>query len=105
MKTMVTFTVAGQATAGKFFVVFTGDPKPTGIAPNDTEQDHRDACIANISPRERFKRLVGGIIPFVFAIAILAWQISAGVDRLWRLPLLLLFAAAASGYFQWREKT
>ena len=102
---MVTFIVAGQGTAGKFFVVLTGDPKPTGITPNDTEQDHRDACIANISPRERFKRLMGGIIPFVVALAILAWQVSADVDRLWRLPLLLLFAAAASGYFQWRDKT
>ena len=102
---MVTFNVYGQGTAGNFFVALTGDPKPTGITPNDTEQNPRDACIANISPRERFKRLMGGIIPFVFAFAILAWQLSGDVDRLWRLPLLLLFAAAASGYFQWREKT
>jgi hypothetical protein len=100
---MVTFNVAGQGTAGKFFVVLTGDPKPTEIIPDDTEQDHRDTCIANISPRERFKRLMGGIIPFVVAFAILAWQISAHVDHLWRLPLLLVFAA--SGYFQWRDKT
>jgi hypothetical protein len=105
MKTMVMFNVSGQGPAGKFLVMLTGDPKSTGVTPNDTEQDNRDACIANIGPRERFKRLMGGIIPFVFALAILAWQISADVDRLWRLPLFLLFVAATSGYFQWRDKT
>jgi hypothetical protein len=64
-----------------------------------------EVCIANISPRERLKRLIGGAIPFVIALAILAWQVSTHVDRLWRLPLFLLFMAAAAGYFQWRDKT
>ena len=64
-----------------------------------------ETCIANISPRERMRRLIGGVIPFVIALAILAWMISADVNRLWRLPLFILFDAAASGYFQWSDKT
>jgi hypothetical protein len=72
-----------------------------------SDHDHEvgEICIANISPRERLKRLIGGVIPFVIALGILAWMISADVDRLWRLPLFLLFVAAASGFFQWRDKT
>jgi hypothetical protein len=105
MKTIVTFDVFGNGTARKFLGVLIEDPKSTGLTPNDTEHDNEDACIANISPRERLKRLMGGVIPFVFALAILAWQITADVDRLWRLPLFILFVAAASGYFQWRDKT
>ncbi len=64
-----------------------------------------DVCIANISPRERLKRLIGGVIPFVIAVSILTLLIVIHADRWWRLPLFLLFAAAASGFFQWRDKT
>ena len=64
-----------------------------------------EACIANISPRERLKRLIGGVIPFIFALVILTWLISVSANRLWRLPLFLLFMAAGSGFFQWRDKT
>ena len=94
-----------QHQAFKPLGVLTGDPKSTGATPNDTEQDNGDACIANIRPRERLKRLIGGVIPFVVALAVLACQITADVDRLWRLPLFILFVAAASGFFQWRDKT
>lgn len=75
---------------------------PTG---GDEGEGASSACIANISPRERLRRLISGVIPFVIALAILAWQISANADRLWRLPLFLLFVVAASGFFQWRDKT
>jgi hypothetical protein len=64
-----------------------------------------EVCIANISPGERLKRLIGGVVPFVIALAILAWLILADVDRLWRLPLFILFMGAGSGFFQWRDKT
>ena len=63
-----------------------------------------EVCIANISPRERLKRLIGGVIPFVIALAILTWLILADVNRLWRLPLFILFMGAGSGFFQWRDK-
>jgi hypothetical protein len=48
---------------------------------------------------------MGGVIPFVLALGILSWQISTDVQRLWRLPLFILFVSAASGFFQWRDKT
>ncbi len=72
-------------------------------------QGHADSsgevCIANISPRERRKRLIGGILQFVITLAILVALIATSADRLWRLPLLFLFWGAATGYFQWRDKT
>jgi hypothetical protein len=68
-------------------------------------KEQADVCIANISPSERLRRLIGGVIPFVVALAILTWLILADVNRLWRLPLFILFMAAGSGFFQWRDKT
>lgn len=71
-----------------------------------TEPKWNDAsCISNISPPERRKRLLSGVVGFVVALAILAVLLAAGADRLWRLPLFLLFWAAAIGYFQWRDQT
>jgi len=78
--------------------------RDTGQMP-EVHTETEDVCIANISPRERLKRLIGGVIPFVMALGILAWLISTNADRLWRLPLFFLFVAAASGFFQWRDKT
>jgi hypothetical protein len=72
---------------------------------NKNEEESGEVCIANISPRERLKRLVGGIIPFVLALGVLTWLMSIDANRLWRLPLFILFVAAASGFFQWRDKT
>jgi hypothetical protein len=62
-------------------------------------------CIANISPRERRKRLASGVIMFAVSLAILLALLATGVDRWWRLPLLLLFWGAAAGFFQWKDKT
>ena len=85
--------------------MLTQNSKPEPFSPNDHEHENGEVCISNISPRERLKRLIGGVIPFGIAVIILTWQISTDVNRLWRLPLFLLFVAAASGYFQWRDKT
>jgi hypothetical protein len=74
-------------------------------APGDREHGAGSVCIANINSRERMKRLISGVVPFVIALAILIWLIAANADRLWRLPLFLLFVVAASGYFQWCDKT
>ena len=72
-------------------------------------QGHADSggevCIANISPRERRKRLAAGVIMFVISLGVLAALIATGADRWWRLALLPLFWGAASGFFQWRDKT
>ncbi len=72
---------------------------PTG----DSETGEK--CIPNISPRERRKRLAGGLIMFVISLAVLTALIATGADRWWRLALLPLFWGAASGFFQWRDKT
>lgn len=75
------------------------------LSPKRNEEGIGEDCIANISPRERRKRLIGGVVQFVLTVGILAALIATGADRLWRLPLLLLFWGAASGFFQWRDKT
>jgi hypothetical protein len=62
-------------------------------------------CIPNISTTERRKRLNFGLMTLVISLAILAVMVVTGIDRLWRLPLLLLFWGAATGYFQWHDKT
>ena len=62
-------------------------------------------CIPNISGAERRKRLDAGIISLVIAFLILSILTVFGTDRWWRLLLLPLFALAATGYFQWSEKT
>ncbi len=80
---------------------FNGKPQ----ASNVPEHDEGEVCIANISPRERMKRLIGGVIPFVLALGILTLLLAIHADRLWRLPLFILFVGAASGFFQWRDKT
>jgi len=105
MKTIATFGASGGTIVQEFMRAITQGQKPESVSPNDHEHDNEEACIANISPRERVKRLIGGVIPFVLALAILTWLISTNADRLWRLPLFFLFVAAASGFFQWRDKT
>jgi uncharacterized membrane protein YkgB len=64
-----------------------------------------EVCIVNISTAERRKRLAGGIVAFTISLIVLAFLVTIGADRLWRLPLLFLFWSAASGFFQWRDKT
>jgi hypothetical protein len=74
---------------------------------NSSSQDDgvEEACVANISPLERQKRLRFGITQFIISLVILGALIAFGADRLWRLPLLFLFWASAVGYFQARDKT
>ena len=72
--------------------------------PLDSE-DNGEVCIANISPAERRRRLNFGLVMFAISLIVLAVLVVSGADRLWRLPLAFLFMAAASGYFQWQDKT
>ena len=71
---------------------------------NDKEDDG-EACIANISPLERQKRLRFGIRQFIFSLVILGILIVLHLNPLWRLLLLFMFWASAVGYFQARDKT
>ncbi len=64
-----------------------------------------DNCVPNISPRERRKRLISGLIMFVIGLVVLAGLRASAVNPVWRLGLFPFFAGAASGVFQWRDKT
>jgi hypothetical protein len=68
-------------------------------------QPNQETCIANISPRERQKRLIGGIVELVVGVAILALLVRLGVNPWWRLGLFIPFFGAGVGFFQWRDKT
>jgi hypothetical protein len=63
------------------------------------------ACVPNISPREGRKRLIGGLVQLTVALAVLAVLLLLGANRWWRLALFPVFWGAASGVFQWRDKT
>ena len=77
-----------------------------GFKPSSSaDEEGEEVCISNISPLERQKRLRFGISQFIITLAILGVLIAFDVDRLWRLPLLFMFWAAAVGYFQARDKT
>jgi hypothetical protein len=62
-------------------------------------------CIANISPRERRRRLAGGVISLAISLALLAILMVLGKPRLWRLALIITFGSAGAGFFQWYDKT
>ena len=62
-------------------------------------------CIPNISTRERRKRLASGAIMFMIGLVVLAVLMASGASQWWRLVLFIPFAGAASGFFQWRDKT
>ena len=70
-----------------------------------TDEETGEACISNISPVERQRRLRFGINQFIITLVVLGVLIVSGADRLWRLPLLFMFWAAVVGYFQARDKT
>ncbi len=78
--------------------------QPT-ILDTKPNQNAGEVCIANISTAERRKRLIFGLVTFAISLAVLAILVATGANRLWRLPLFLLFWSGASGYFQWRDKT
>ncbi len=72
-----------------------------------TLQQHavEEACIPNISTQERRKRLTFGVVAFVVTLVVLVGLMTIGASRWWRLLLLPLFMGAATGYFQWSDKT
>ena len=69
------------------------------------EEETNEVCIANISPKERQIRMWFGIVQFAISLVILVVLVVLDVNRLWRLPLMFMFWAAAIGYFQAKDKT
>ena len=72
------------------------NPEGTGVG---------EVCIANISPKERQKRMKFGVAQLAVTLVILAVLVVLDVNPLWRLPLYFFFSAAAAGYFQAKDKT
>ena len=64
-----------------------------------------DACVPNISPAERKKRMDFGILQLVITFGIFAIMLVFGVDKLWRLPLFAMFSSGAVSIFQALDKT
>lgn len=66
---------------------------------------HGETSIANIGPRQRRRRLIGGSVALGVAALLSAWLIAGDAPRWWRLLLVVPLFAAASGILQYREKT
>jgi hypothetical protein len=64
-----------------------------------------DTVCANIGPRERQRRLVGGFFFLAIAICVGGCLILFHAPRPWRLLVFLPTWAAAIGFFQVRAKT
>ncbi len=77
----------------------------TQLDPLGNNQGATEVCIANISPKERKKRLDFAIQYFIFTSVILVILLVLDVNPLWRLTLFLPLAASTSSFFQWRDKT
>jgi hypothetical protein len=88
----------------KNMAVGSGSSQDAGQSPTGAP-DTSESCIANISPYERRRRLISGGVMIVISLAVLAVLMAGGASRWWRLALFPLFAGAASGFFQWRDKT
>ena len=63
------------------------------------------SIVENIGPGERRKRLMIGAATLAAGLVIWAILISTGVNRWWRLVLLIPFWMGALGFFQAKEKT
>lgn len=72
---------------------------------NPEGNEPADVCVANISPKERQKRMRFGIIQLVITFIIFAVMLYFDADKLWRLPLFAMFSAGAVSIFQALDKT
>jgi hypothetical protein len=67
--------------------------------------DSAPACIPNIGPGERAKRLRIGVMVLLGGAFVAAALVLAGADRPWRLVAFLPFWAGATALWQVYEKT
>lgn len=67
--------------------------------------DTSSACIANIGPRERRRRVVSGLLMILLTLAAAGWLWAADAPRLLRIVVFIPAWMAALGFFQARAKT
>ena len=72
---------------------------------NAANEPQAQVCTPNIDTAGRRQRLMSGMVVIVIALGILGVLLVTHANPLWRLPLFLLFAGAANGYFQWSDRT
>jgi hypothetical protein len=89
---MITFNVLRFSDAGQNFS-------------SEPEEEVREVCIPNISPKERKKRELFAIQYFIFTLLVLGALVAFDVNPLWRLPLFFMFSAATTSYVQSLDKT
>jgi hypothetical protein len=61
--------------------------------------------VANIGPRERRKRLIGGVVMLLVAIGLAVILVRSGVPRAWRAAVFIPLWASATGFVQARHAT
>ena len=79
-------------------------PKPGASTP-DQDKVASQVCVANIDTAGRRQRLIAGVVQLVVGLGLLGGLLALHASPLWRLPLLLVYWAAAIGFFQWRDRT
>lgn len=72
---------------------------------SNQDEEGGEACIPNISLKERQKREIFAIRTFIFTLIVLGALVILDVNPLWRLPLFFMFSAATTSYFQSLDKT
>ena len=63
------------------------------------------APVANLGPRQRLRRLLGGGVALVVAVVVAVVLAKLGAARPWRLVLFAPLWSAALGAFQYLDKT
>ena len=74
-------------------------------APIQNDDEIGDACIPNISPQERKKRVQFAVGQLTVTLVILVVIVALNINPLWRLLLFFMFSAATTSYMQALDKT
>ena len=64
-----------------------------------------EVCIANIGPKQRRARLLGGVVAAVATLLFAYLLVSFGLPRVARIAVFLPAFGAALGFLQYKEKT
>jgi len=71
-------------------------------SPGSGDWSEGEACIANIGPKERRKRLIAGVIFAILALVALVALVAMVSSRWWRLTMVLPVWVSAIGFLQAR---